>query len=112
MRGPVGLTRPYGLALLAMTTNSFTLLFALKGARQDLSDSSIVEPDQADASSPVLSAKIFLFSPDPNQIYISPRPAPHKGRIAIVTDAGRDAMEAAASGALMARGRMALFRLR
>jgi hypothetical protein len=36
----------------------------------------------------------------------------HKGRIAIVTDAGRDAMDAAASGALMARGRMALFRLR
>ena len=43
---------------------------------------------------------------------ISPPSRPTEGRIAIVTDAGRDAMDAAASGALMARGRMALFRLR
>jgi hypothetical protein len=27
-----------------------------------------VEPDQADASSPVLPAKIFPFAPDPNQV--------------------------------------------
>ena len=40
---------------------------------------------------------------------ISPPSRPTEGRIAIVTDAGRDAMDAAASGALMARGRMALF---
>src|SRR2546430_11549176 len=38
-----------------------------------------VETIQADASSPVLSAKIFLFPPDPNQIYISPRPTPTQG---------------------------------
>ena len=43
---------------------------------------------------------------------ISPPSRPTQGRIAIVTDAGRDAMDAAASGARSWRGRMALFRLR
>ena len=42
------------------------------------SRSDFVETIQADASSPVLSAKIFLFPPDPNQIYI-PHVLPHKG---------------------------------
>jgi hypothetical protein len=58
----------------------------------------IVEPDQADLPSPLPSAKIFLFPLDPNQIYILCRPAPHKGRIAIVTDAGRDAVDAGSAG--------------
>ena len=33
------------------------------------------------------------FSPDPNQLYISHRLVPLEGRIAIVTDAGRDAVD-------------------
>jgi hypothetical protein len=41
-------------------------------------------------------AKIFRFAPDPNQIHDSRRLVPLEGRIAIVTDAGRDAMAAAA----------------
>jgi hypothetical protein len=43
---------------------------------------------------PVLFEKIFLFPPDPNQIYILRRLVPLEGRIAIVTDAGRDAVDA------------------
>ena len=58
-----------------------------------------VEPDQSDASSPVLFPKIFPFPPDPNQIYKPRRLVPLEGRIAIVTDAGRDAVDAAALGA-------------
>jgi hypothetical protein len=50
-------------------------------------------------SCPVPSAKIFPFAPDPNQTYINCRPVPHKGRLAIVTNAGRDAVDARASGA-------------
>src|SRR5882762_3092515 len=43
-------------------------------------------------------AKIFLFRLYPNHFYIHRRLAPLQGRIAIVTDAGRDAVDAAASG--------------
>ena len=39
-------------------------------------------------------AKIFLFSPDPNHFYIRRRLTPTEGRIAIVTDAGWDAVDA------------------
>src|ERR1700687_16030 len=34
---------------------------------------------QFDSPRPVLFAKIFPFPPDPNQIYIPRRPAPHRG---------------------------------
>jgi hypothetical protein len=44
-------------------------------------------------------AKIFPFRPDPNQLYIPHRLVPTEGRIAIVTDAGRDAVDAAALSA-------------
>jgi hypothetical protein len=54
--------------------------------------------DQADLGCPVLIAKKILFPLDPNQIHIPYRLVPHEGRIAIVTDAGRDAVDAAASG--------------
>jgi hypothetical protein len=43
---------------------------------------------------PAPFAKIFRFPFDPNHLYIVSRPIPHKGRIAIVTDAGWDAMDA------------------
>ena len=42
--------------------------------------------------------KIFRFAPDANQFTDSHRLVPPEGRIAIVTDAGRDAVDAAASG--------------
>jgi hypothetical protein len=54
---------------------------------------------QISESCPAPFAKIFLFPPDPNHFYIVSRPTPHEGRIAIVTDAGWDAVDAAASGA-------------
>jgi hypothetical protein len=41
-----------------------------------------------------LFSKIFPFAADPNQIYIVSRPVPEEGRLAIVTDAGRDAVDA------------------
>jgi hypothetical protein len=59
----------------------------------------LILPDgQISESCPAPFAKIFLFSPDPNHFYIHRRPTPHEGRIAIVTDAGWDAVDAAASG--------------
>ena len=45
-------------------------------------------------SCPALSAKIFPFLPDPNHRHILSHPASSEGRIAIVTDAGRDAVDA------------------
>ena len=39
-------------------------------------------------------AKIFLFAPYPNHFHIPAHPTPLEGRIAVVTDAGRDAMDA------------------
>jgi hypothetical protein len=43
---------------------------------------------------PVLPEKIFPFAATPNQNYIYRRLAPLEGRIAVVTDAGRDAVDA------------------
>ena len=47
---------------------------------------------------PAPFAKIFLFRPEANQFTDSHRLVPLEGRIAIVTDAGRDAVDARASG--------------
>jgi hypothetical protein len=38
--------------------------------------------------------KYFPFTPDPNHFTYLCRPVPHEGRLAIVTDAGRDAVDA------------------
>jgi hypothetical protein len=43
---------------------------------------------------PALSAKIFRFHFNPNHLHILRRLVPHEGRLAIVTDAGRDAVDA------------------
>jgi hypothetical protein len=43
---------------------------------------------------PAPFAKIFLFSSDPNHFTYLCRLVPHEGRLAIVTDAGRDAVDA------------------
>jgi hypothetical protein len=53
-----------------------------------------VEPDQSDLPCPAPVAKIFPFPPDPNHFYIRRRPVPQRGARAIVTDAGRDAVDA------------------
>jgi hypothetical protein len=53
-----------------------------------------VEPDQSDASSPALLAKIFLFPSDPNHLHIPAIPPHHEGRFAIVTDERRVAVDA------------------
>jgi hypothetical protein len=45
---------------------------------------------------PAPFAKIFSFAPNPNQFTESRRPVPIEGRFAIVTNAGRDAVDAAA----------------
>src|SRR5258705_7594352 len=46
--------------------------------------------------------KIFSFAPDPNQLHIPPRLVPPEGRSRVVTNAGRDAVDARASGAQLA----------
>ena len=60
----------------------------------------IVEADQGDLPCPAPFAKIFPFQLDPNQHYIPRRPVPREGRFAIVTDAGRDAVDAGARHSL------------
>ena len=50
-------------------------------------------------------AEIFPFSATPNHLYIPGRLIPHEGRIAIVTDAGWDVVDAAASGVIGIAGR-------
>jgi hypothetical protein len=52
------------------------------------------EADQRDLGRPVPSAKICLFPSDPNHLHISRRLVPSEGRLAIVTNAGRDAVDA------------------
>jgi len=42
---------------------------------------------------PAPFAKIFCFAHDPNQFTDSRRPVPQEGRLAIVTNAGRDAVD-------------------
>jgi hypothetical protein len=53
-----------------------------------------VEAIQSDSTSPVPFPKIFRFAADPNQNYILRHPALTEGRFAIVTDVGRDAVDA------------------
>jgi hypothetical protein len=51
-------------------------------------------PDgQITESCPAPFAKIFSFAPDPNQFTESHRLVPQRGARAIVTDAGRDAVD-------------------
>src|SRR2546430_14546529 len=50
----------------------------------------------SEMASPAPFAKIFCFAPEANQFTDSRRPVPKEGRLAIVTNAGRDAMDAAA----------------
>jgi hypothetical protein len=63
--------------------------------------------NQRDATCPVLSAEIFRFHPDANHFYIPRRSVPMQGRIAIVTNAGRNAVDAgcAFDERRLARGR-------
>jgi hypothetical protein len=49
---------------------------------------------QADLACPVLLVKIIRFSSDPNHFTYYCCLVPHEGRLAIVTDAGRDAVDA------------------
>ena len=52
------------------------------------------EWDQRDSTCPVVLLKIFLFPSDPNHRLIPRHPVLYEGRFAIVTDVGRDAMDA------------------
>ena len=52
------------------------------------------EQDQRDSTCPVAKSKIFPFPFDPNHRLIPCRPVPNEGRLAIVTNAGRDAVDA------------------
>ena len=44
-------------------------------------------------SRPAPTIKIFPFPSDPNHLFICSRLVPLEGRLAIVTDAGRDAVD-------------------
>jgi hypothetical protein len=62
--------------------------------------------DQADLPCPVLARKINRFNLNPNHFTYLRRLVPPEGRLAIVTDAGRDAVDAdgALTNALEADG--------
>ncbi len=47
---------------------------------------------------PAPFAKIFPFPPDPNHFYIRRHPDPQRGGSRVVTNAGRDAVDARAQG--------------
>jgi hypothetical protein len=67
-----------------------------------------IEVFQADLPSPVPYKKIIRFAANPNHIDIPHRPVPIEGRFAIVTNAGRDAVDASGAsdeGALLADGK-------
>src|ERR1700694_4149724 len=75
-------------------------------------DNAIDLPDgQITDSCPAPLRKIFRFSADPNQLYKSLHPVPHRGAFRDRHGRwARDAVDAAASGARIARGRMMLMR--
>jgi len=52
-----------------------------------------LSPFQSDLPCPVIAAKIFCFTCGPNHRLIPRRPVPNEGRLAIVTNAGRDAVD-------------------
>jgi hypothetical protein len=58
----------------------------------------IATAHSTDLARPAPSAKIFSFTPYPNHLYVRRRLVPLEGRIAIVTDAGRDAVDAGCVG--------------
>ena len=68
--------------------------------------SQFVEPDQSDATRPASSEKINRFRLRPNHRYHSARPPRQEGRIAIVTNAGWDAVDAAALARKVVAGRI------
>ena len=55
-----------------------------------------LERNQNGSACPVVAPKIFLFPFDPNHRLIPRHPVPNEGRFAIVTDVGRDAVDAEA----------------
>ena len=61
-----------------------------------LPDGQITSDFQKSCQAP--KSKIFLFSPYPNQMHIHRCLVPPEGRSRVVTSAGRDAVDAAASG--------------
>ena len=68
--------------------NAGVLLGSMRGAGKF---SSKINPIPLVQSPP---QKYSLFSPDPNHFTYYRRPVPPEGRLAIVTDAGRDAVDA------------------
>ena len=64
------------------------------------------EPNQTDPTRPAPSEKTFRYRRRANHRYPFGHPPRQEGRIAIVTDAGLDAVDAAASGAMVVAGRV------
>jgi hypothetical protein len=67
---------------------------------------------QAVSTCPALAAKTFPFPPHPKHFYTPGHPVPHEGRIAVVTDVGRDVVDASALSARGIAGRVSREQLR
>jgi hypothetical protein len=73
--------------------SSATASPAVDGAAENVVRSSqpkgfLLKRNQYDSTGPAPLAKIFLFSPDPNHLFIPCVPPLFEGRFAIVTDVG------------------------
>jgi hypothetical protein len=69
-------------------------LSAVSGTTAFARTSDFLERNQHGSTCPVAESKIFLFPSDPNHRLMSRHPVPYEGRFAIVTDVGRDAVDA------------------
>src|SRR6478736_10458021 len=74
------------------------------GSRPNLPDGQITSDYQKPCQAPF--AKIFRFAPGPNQFTDSHRLVPARGALRTSRNAGRDAVDAAASGEQQRAGRM------
>jgi len=81
---------------IRVSRNSGSDLPSARSTPRYLNPPCVEPPHATDLGSPAPFAKIFPFRVYPNHFYIRRRLVPLEGRIAIVTDAGRDAVDAAA----------------
>jgi hypothetical protein len=90
--------RPIKRRLIEWYTSSVAAIYEVQGTGVKATDLRVETNllKQFSAFLPVQSpfAKIFRFAFTPNHNYIAPVPFLFEGRLAIVTDAGRDAVDA------------------
>jgi hypothetical protein len=98
--GSAGYTKIYAVK----NRQSIATLDIAGGRVSDRDDRQIISDFPKSCQAP--ESKINRFRRNPNHRYHSGHPPRQEGRIAIVTDAGLDAVDAAASGAILVARRV------